>query len=505
VRVALGAGRRRLAQQLLTEVAVLAAVGGAAGLGLAAAAIRASNALLPPQLTLFGLTAALNIRIAGWCLLSTTAAILLVGMLPVFQTRRTNPNESLKDDTRASTASAGARRARHGLIVAEIALAMMLALGAGVLLRSFLKLQHVDTGVNAASVITMRLTLPQEKYRGGDAINTFFEEFARRVEALPGIARVGIGSQFPPQSFFRIRVTVDGATGAADATLPTTQITIASRGYFDALGIARRAGRTFDQRDRPGTPHTVVVNDAFVAKYLDARPAAEAIGARIRLGDRPERAQPSEIVGVVGNTTNVGTASPPAPEVFIPMEQGRDTWNQLYLVARTAGDPLSAVPAIRQAVASIDRDQPVYAIQTLEQAFEASIVTQQVSAVLMTIFAAVALALGGIGIYGVTSYAVRSRTQEIGIRMAMGAERHSVLWMVLQQVLLLVAAGLAIGIGGVVAAGPALKAVLYEVSPADPLTVAATAAVLGAVALAAAWWPASSASRVDPVVALRHE
>jgi predicted permease len=505
VRVALGAGRGRLARQLLTEVAVLAGVGGAAGLGLAAVAIRASNALLPPPLTAFGLTAAVNARIAGWCLLSTTAAILLVALLPVFQTRSANPSESLKQDARSSTASAGARRARHGLIVAEIALAMMLALGAGVLLRSFLNLQHVDTGVNAGATITMRLTLPQEKYKGGEAITAFFEELARRVEALPGIAHAGFGSQFPPQSFFRIRVAVDGTTAPAGTTFPTTQITIASRGYFDALGIARRAGRTFDEQDRPNAPHVVVVNEAFVAKYLDGRPAASAIGARIRLGDRPDRAQPHQIIGVVASTTNVGTASPPAPEIFIPMEQGRDAWNQLFLVASTAGDPMAAVPAIRQAVASLDRDQPVYAIQTLEQAFEANIVTQQVSAVLMTVFATVALVLAGVGIYGVTSYAVRSRTQEIGIRMAMGAERHSVMWMVLQQVLLHVAAGLTIGIGGVVAAGPALSAVLFGVSPVDPLTVAATATVLGLVAVGAAWWPASSASRVDPVVALRAE
>ena len=191
------------------------------------------------------------------------------------------------------------------------------------------------------------------------------------------------------------------------------------------------------------------------------------------MGDKPEQSQPAEIVGVVANTTNVGTASAPLPEVFVPMEQGRDTWNQLFLVAKIAGDPMSAVPAIRQAVVSIDPDQPVYAIQTLEQAFETSILPQQVSTVLLTIFAVVALVLAGIGIYGVTSYAVRSRTQEIGIRMAMGAERRSVMWMVLRQVLMLVAAGLTIGIGGVLALGPALSAVLFGVSAVDPLTVAA--------------------------------
>ena len=213
VRAALGAGRRRLAQQLVTEIAVLAAAGGAAGLVLAAMAIRASNALVPAQLTAFGLGATVNSRVALWCLGATLVAVFLVGLLPVFQTGRADPNESLKRDGRSTTASLAARRARQGLIVAEVALAVMLALGAGLLLRSFLNLQRVDTGVDASAVITMRLTLPQEKYRTGEAITAFFEELARRVEALPNVGRAGLASQFPPQAFFRTRVLVDGMRG----------------------------------------------------------------------------------------------------------------------------------------------------------------------------------------------------------------------------------------------------------------------------------------------------
>lgn len=502
VRVALGAGRRRLAQQLLTEVAVLAIAGGAAGFALATVAIRASNALLPAQLTAFGLGAGLSARVGVWCLLSTTTAIVLVGLVPVFHTGRADPNESLKRDARISTAGRGARRARHGLIVAEIALAVMLALGAGLLLRSFVNLQHVDTGVDATAVITMRLTLPQEKYRTAEGITAFFEELARRVEALPNVGRAGLASQFPPQEFFRTRVFVEGAPAPGGTTLPTAYATVASRGYFEALGIRLRAGRAFDDRDRLGAARVVVVNEAFAARYLRDR---APVGARVRLGDKPEQSPAAEVVGVVANTANAGAASAPMPEVFVPMEQGRDSWNQLFLVAKIAGDPMSAVPALRQAVVSIDPDQPVYAIQTLRQAFETSLLPQHVSSVLLTIFASVALILAGVGIYGVTAYAVRSRTQEIGIRMAMGAARSSVVWMVLRQVLLLVAVGLTIGVGAVRALGPLLSSVLFGVSPIDPLTVAATATVLGSVALLAAWWPASVASRVDPVVALRYE
>ena len=502
VRVALGAGRRRLAQQLVTEVSVLAAAGGLAGLALATVAIRASNALVPAQLTAFGFGASFSARVAAWCLLSTVAAVVLVGLVPVFQTGRADPNESLKRDARAASAGRGARRARHGLIVVEVALAVMLALGAGLLLRSFLNLQRVDTGVDASAVITMRLTLPQEKYRTGEAVTAFFEELARRVEALPNVGRAGMVSQFPPQEFFRTRVLVEGVPPLGAQTLPTAYATIASRGYFDAVGIKVRAGRTFDDRDRLGSPRVVVVNEAFVSRYLNGR---APLGARLRMGDKPEQATPAEVVGVVANTTNAGAAIAPSPEMFVSMEQGRDSWNQLFLVARIAGDPMSAVSTLRQTVVSIDRDQPVYAIQTLNQAFEVSILPQQVSTVLLTIFAVVALVLAGIGIYGVTAYAVRSRTQEIGIRMAMGAERSSVVWMVLRQVLLLVATGLTMGIGAVLALGPVLSSVLFGVSPVDPLTVTTTSAVLGVVALAAAWWPAAVASRVDPIIALRYE
>jgi putative ABC transport system permease protein len=391
---------------------------------------------------------------------------------------------------------------RHALIVGEIALAVVLALGAGLLLRSFVNLQRVDTGVDSGSVITMRLTLPLERYRGTAAITAFFEELVRRVEALPMVGRAGMVSQFPPLEFFRTRVLIDGTAPPPGNTLPTAYATVASRGYFDALGIAVRSGRTFDERDRAGSSPVVVVNEAFATKYLIGR---SAVGARMRMGDSPEQAPAAEIVGVVANTINAGAASAPMPEAFVPMEQGRDGWNQLFLVAKVAGDPMAAVPAIRKAVVSIDPDQPVYAIQTLDQAFRSGVVIQQVSTVTLAILAIVALILAAVGIFGVTAYAVRSRTQEIGIRMAMGAARGAVLWMVLRQVAVLVAIGLALGIGAVAALGSLLSTLLFGVTPVDPFTIAATGALMGAVAIAAAWWPASLASRVDPVVALRYE
>ena len=303
VRTALGAGRLRLARQLGTEVLVLAAVGATAGLALAAASIRASNALLPADIASFGFVARMNLRVAIWCAASTLVATALVGIFTVWQTGRSDPNDSLKGDGRTVTGGRGVRRARQALMVAEIALAVMLAFGAGLLVRSFVNLQRVDTGVDGRSVITMRLTLPREKYTTTDAQTAFFRELVQRVEALPVVGRSGLASQFPPQEFFRTRVLVDGAPPSTGATLPTAYATVASPGYFDALGIALRAGRRFDDRDRAGGPRVVIVNDAFVARHLNgaaAIPQPRAVPARrqpgaIRAGrDRRRRRQHGE-------------------------------------------------------------------------------------------------------------------------------------------------------------------------------------------------------------------
>jgi putative ABC transport system permease protein len=500
VRVALGAGRRRLVQQVVTEIAVLAIAGGSAGFAVAAAAVRAANAFVPAQFAAFGLHAALNVRVALWCLCSTSLAIVFVAVLPIVQMGRTDPNESLKQDARGATTAPGSRRLRYALIVAETALAVMLALGAGLLMRSFVNLQRVATGVDADGVVTMRLTLPSNKYKTGAAMTEFFEELARKVEELPSVERAGLTSQFPPMEFLRSRVMINGATPGTGTVLPSANLTVVTPGYFDTLGIAVRAGRAFDAHDRAGSPRVAIVNEAFAARYFEQ---GAGLGRRIQLGDNPAASPAAEVVGMVANTANVGAAAPAAPEVFVPLGQRLD--NQLFLMTKVAGEPRAAVSTIRQAVASLDPDQPVYGIQTLAEAFEASTVAQQVSTVLLGMFAAVAVVLAGVGIYGVTAYAVQSRTQEIGIRMAMGADRRLVIWMVMRQVLAVVAAGMAVGFSAIILSGRLFTSVLFGVTTLDGPTLAATATLFSTVALLAAWKPAAAASSVDPVVALRCE
>lgn len=502
VRLALGAARWRLVRHMLTETLLVAASGAAGGLLLAYAGLKASAALIPAQLEMLDLHAGLSVRVLLWSLALTALAGVLVGILPSLQAARTDPHESLKADARAGSGRAGTRL-RHTLIVSEIALSVVLLLGAGLLMRSFLNLQRVDLGFDPRGVLTMRLTLPQQKYRTGEAITAFFEELVRRVDEIPGVTAAATASQFPPEEPFSGQVEVEG-TDASGAMLPTANTTIVSRDFFRALGVHVTSGDGFGPSRADGV-RQVVVNEAFAARYLSGR---QAVGGRLRLAGRgsPGSAAPwTEIVGVVGNMRNNGVASVVRPEVFIPMEQGRDTWNQLFLLVRSDNAASAVLASVRQVVAALDPEQPVYAIQTLEDALSVSTFQARVSTLLIGVFASVALLLAAVGIYGVMSYSVTARTQELGVRLAVGAQRRDVMWIVLGQVLRLSALGLAIGVVVLLVSGRAFARLLFGVEAADPLTIAGVAAALGAVALAAAWAPAFRASRIDPLVALRYE
>jgi putative ABC transport system permease protein len=308
-------------------------------------------------------------------------------------------------------------------------------------------------------------------------------------------------SQLPPTGFMSSQVEVEGVA-AAGQTLPTANTTIASRGYFEAAGIPLLRGRLFNESDVPAGPPRALLNQAFVARHLQG---TEPIGARVRVVGRGGPGPWTEVIGVVGDARNSGAGAPVRPEAFIAMEQGRDAWNQLFLVVRSEQDASALVPVVRSVVASIDAEQPVYNIQTMAEAVALSSFQQRISATLLGIFAAVALVLAAGGIYGVMSYAVSARTQEIGVRMAIGAERSDVLRLVLTQVARLAAVGLVIGIGLLILAGPLMARLLYGVTPSDPLTIAAVTVTLGTVALIAGWVPAWRASRVNPIQALRYE
>jgi predicted permease len=444
------------------------------------------------------LQAGLTGRVLLWTLGVSLAAGILVGILPAFHATRADPHESLKADGRTGGAASGSWL-RSTLVVAEIALAVVLLIGAGLLMRSFVNLQRVEPGFEADGVLTMRLTLPRDKYPG-EAANVFFDRLAEEIGATAGVRSVATASQFPPSAMFDTQFTLE-RSAAEGGTLPTALITVASPAYFGTLSIPLRTGRAFGPGDRLDAPPVAIVNEAFAARYL---PGTGALGQRIRIGD-PRRPRPwATIVGVAADARNSGPTRPVRPEIYVPVRQ-QTVWNQLFVLVRSEMDAAALLPAVRASVRALDPEQPVYAIQTLEQAMAESALQQRVAAAMTGIFAGVALLLAAAGIFGVMSYSVSARTQEMGVRLAVGAEPRDITWLILRQVLRLAAVGLAVGVGLLLAVGRALSGLLFGVAPSDPATLVAVAALLGAVALFAAWFPAARASRVDPITALRYE
>jgi putative ABC transport system permease protein len=498
VRLALGAGRSRLARHLLTESLLLAFAGAAGGIALTYFGLRGAGALIPSQFQMLDLRAGINSRVLWWSLGLAIVSGLLVGLIPAVQATRTDPHDSLKSDARAGAGRAG-RRLRHGLVVAEIALSVLLVLGAGLLIRSFLNVQRMDPGFEPREVLTMRMTLPRDRYEG-EAINVFFDTLIDRLKALPGVTSVSAASQFPPLGVFETQFRLERGP-AAEPTLPMAQITVATPGYFETLKVRLQRGRAFASTDRLDAPRVAIVNDAFVSRYLQG---SDPLGQRVAIGS-PDGPRPwTTIVGVVADYRNSGATQPVRPEIYTPVHQQAE-WNQLFVLVRADSGAAALLPSVRQAVLSIDSEQPVYAVQTLSEAMATSAFQQRVSALLLGIFAALALVLAAIGIYGVMSYMVGARTQEIGVRLAIGARRRDVVWLVLRQVLLLTGIGLALGTGALLVAGRGLERLLFGIAPADPVTIGLVVVVLSAIALLAAWVPAARASRVDPIEALRYE
>jgi putative ABC transport system permease protein len=498
VRLALGAGRWRVARQLLTESLLLSVIGAVGGILLAHAGLQAARALVPNQFQFLDLQAAVNGRVLIWSLALCLAAGVLVAIAPVFQASRTDPQDALKSDGRAGAARAGSRL-RSALVVAEIALSVVLLLGAGVLLRSFLNIQRVDPGFDARGVLTMRLTLPRDRYPD-EAANAFFDRLVERVAAIPGVRGVSASSQFPPEETFSTEFAVEGLPPPA-GHIPTASITVATPGYFETLRVPLVRGRAFAAADRLEAPRVAIVNQSFVDRYLAG---SDAIGRRIAIGDTKGPRPWATIVGVVTDYKNSGMTDAVRPGIFMPMRQ-QTAWNQLFVLVRSDAGAGAALTPVREAVRALDAEQPIYAIQSLEESIAESSFQQRTAAMLLTAFAACALGLAAVGIFGVMSYTVSARTQEIGVRIAVGADRADVLRLVLGHVARLSSVGLAIGVVMLLVAGKALEGLLYGVRPADPLTLVLVAGGLGLVAGIAAWIPASRASRIDPVEALRYE
>ena len=493
VRSALGAGRGRIVRQLVTESMVLALLGGALGVLLAYVGVRALGALGAAELP-----RAPEIRMDGTVLLFalglSTVSGLLFGLLPALRATSRNLQGVLRAGARGSVGGAG-QRLRSALVVAEVALAVVLVVGAGLAAKSFARLLDVDPGFQPRNVLAVRLGMAFGRL-GEERMPAYYEALLARIAAVPGVEAVGSAKNFPLRGMGEpwTAIVPGGESGGGDREI-RVPVLHTSADYFRAMGIPLRAGRVFTAADRQGTPFVWVVNEAFARRYW---PNENAVGKTVRLGRTPV-----QIIGVVGDIRQRSLTEPPEPMVHIHYLQNMRSG--LSLAVRTSGNPLRYANAVREAIWSVDRDQTVTSVETMSAIVGGNVSRPRLLATLLLLFGVMGLTLGALGIYGVLAYAVSQRRQEIGVRVALGASPRSVLRLVVGHGMGLAFVGVIAGIAGALALTRLMASVLYEVRATDPATFATVVVVLLGAALVASWLPARRALRIDPVQALRYE
>jgi putative ABC transport system permease protein len=498
IRTALGAGRGRLTRQLITESVILAIIGGAAGLGVAKLGMWRLLAMAPQNLV-FVDKSTIDTRALVLTALVAIVTGLIFGALPALQVTRTELAAALRAGGRGARNRPLAHRTKNIIVVGELALAVMLLSGAGLLLHSFSKLTSIDPGFRPEGVISMKLALPRAAY-DSEASRTFVRELESKVHALPGVQTVGIANMIPLDGgSYNFTFSVRGVTYARPSDEPSSEIRQVTPDYFRAMGMTVLRGRGIEPTDVPGAPRVYVVNQAFAKKFFTGKDAVRQ-AIRVGWGRDPKELQ-NEIVGVVSDVRGNALGEEPEPTVYASFAQYPD--NGLSIVARSAVPPASLATPIRAIVRAMNREVPVYSVQTMEERVATSVGTQRFYATLIGVFAAVALVLAAVGLYGVIAYAVSQRTHELGVRVALGATTDRISAMVIGEGMKLTAVGLALGIAASLGLGRIVATLLYGISPRDPITLVAVLAALAVVATLASWLPARRAARVDPFVAMR--
>jgi predicted permease len=500
VRVALGAQRSRVVRQLLTESLLIGCVGGALGLAMALAAVKLLVSLLPANFP-----RAHDIHVSAPLFLFTLVISLgtgvLFGLAPALQASRTDPREGLHKGGRASTSSGHQSRLRNALVMSEVGLACVLLIGAGLMLRSLVNLMHLKPGFHTEHVLTAMLSLPRERYQKPQSVLHFYEELPRNLRSLPGVESAGMGSDLPWTGYDdNAGFTIEGKEPPQEGF--HGRYHMASPDYFRALGTALLRGRFFTDADKADAPAALIINHAMAERYW---PGEDAVGKRITFEDMPKEKDWITVVGIVGDVKDQAGSPGAAPAFWWPLLQTPFGVPNLSLVVHSDADPQLLVDAIRRQVARLDPALAVADVRSMDKIVTASVATPRFAFLLVGLFGGLAIVLAAIGTYGVIAYSVSQRTAEFGLRMALGARRLDVLRLVLLQAGKLVLVGTAAGILLSLVLAQGLKSLIYEVSPADPLTFTAIGFAVVVVAILAGYIPARRATKADPMVALRAE
>jgi putative ABC transport system permease protein len=502
VRTALGASRLRIVRQLLIESITLAIGGGVVGLLLAFWAVSWVVSLSADTIPRVR-EISIDPRVAGFTLLVSVVTGVLFGLAPAIQVSRPDLTEALKESGRG-TAGHRRNRLRSALVVSEVALSLVLLVGAGLMIRSFAKLNQVDPGFKPAQVLTLGATLLRTKYPEDEQVAQMFSQMLERAATAPGVLSAGAISDLPlTGSNISDSFTIEGRPPIAKEAEPSTEYHIVTPRYFESMGIPLLSGRDVAHTDTRQSPNVVVINDVFARRHFAGE---NPLGHRLRL--QGQERDPLLIVGVVGNVRNIALDEQPTPEVYVPFLQDPlfPTYQRsMTIVARTKSDPGAVAGPLRAALTSLDKGLPVYAFKPMTEHLRDSLLRRRFNLILLSVFSGVALALAAVGIYGVISYGVTQRTHEMGIRMALGARPRDVLKLVVRQTMLLALGGVGIGLLASWALTRLMKGLLFSVSVTDPMTFVAIALLMTLIALLACLIPARRATKVDPLVALRYE